>query len=131
MIVDIRNDLPDLLKYVQRRVKKQIKLSKTSPPVSRINFDFEFGQSNCVFLTFDTREDPGIDRDMAGFSEDIMLKRRKWPVWHKLPEDEQVFFIDIKGKKKNVMKDPDKLVCPNHRRGHETCPARGSRQRRL
>jgi hypothetical protein len=111
MIVDIREDLRDFRKYVLRRVKQHIKASKRPLPIRRIDFGFEFGQSNWVALVFDTREDAEPDGEWSSWIDDILLTRPKWPIWHELPMDEQVFFIDLKGKKVNVMKDPDTLIC--------------------
>jgi hypothetical protein len=43
--------------------------------------------------------------------ESEFLENPHWPIWHKLPETEQVSFINLAGKKINVMKDPDNLIC--------------------
>jgi hypothetical protein len=59
MIIDIRDDVPDFLQYVQLRVNKQVESLKKRPTpalISRIDFGFEFGQANWVALVFDTRE---------------------------------------------------------------------------
>jgi len=111
MIVDIRDDIPDFLSYVRTRVKAQA-AKKKSPPVSAIQFGFEFGQANWVALVFDTREKFQSDGSWTTQFENILLERPKWPIWHKLPDDEQVHFIDIVGERKNVMADPDNLICP-------------------
>jgi hypothetical protein len=40
-----------------------------------------------------------------------MFARPKWPIWHELPDDAQVYFIDLSGKKVNVMENPDEIIC--------------------
>lgn len=111
MIVDVREDLGDFREYVLQRVKQHIETADGASPVRRIDFGFEFGQSNWVALVFDTREDAEPDGEWSSWIDDIVLTRPKWPVWHELPEGELVYFIDLKGEKINVMQDPDTLIC--------------------
>jgi hypothetical protein len=115
MIIDIRDDVPDFLQYIKRRVKQQVAASrrrKRPQRVSRIDFGFEFGQGNELWLVFDTRIDAEPDGEWTLQLDKVApLKRPKWPIWHKLPDKEEVFFIDLKGVKKNVMKNPDTKIC--------------------
>jgi hypothetical protein len=115
MVIDIRDEVPDFLDYIRRRVAQQLAISKKQKkpePVSQIDFGFEFGQGNELWLVFDTRLDAKPDGEWTLQVGKIpALKRPKWPIWHRLPEGAQVFFIDLKGKKVNVMKDPDNLIC--------------------
>jgi hypothetical protein len=115
MLIDIRKDVPDFLAYIRQRVKEHLAISqkqKKPKPVTRIDFGFEFGQGNWTVLVFDTREDAEPDGEWTTqIKKGTILKRPKWPVWHKLPEGEQVFFIDVKGRKVNVMKNPDEQIC--------------------
>jgi hypothetical protein len=111
MIVDIREDLPDFIAYIRERVTKQVEaFKKLKKPkfVTQIDFGFEFGQGNELWLVFDTRPDPQPDGEWTGQLDKVKaLKRPKWPLWEELPDDEAVFFIDLTGKKVNVTKDPD------------------------
>lgn len=114
MVIDIRDDIPEFEKYVARRVADYIasaKEQKKPKPVSRIDFGFEFGQANWVALVFDTRKDAEPDGEWSSDVHDILFERPKWPIWHELPDDATVDFVDIKGKKVNVMKSPDKTIC--------------------
>lgn len=110
MTIDIRNDLPEFVAYIAKRVKEHLALANPAP-VSRIDFGFEFGQSNWVALAFDTRENAEPDGSWSQGIDDIVFTRPNWPIWHELPEDETVFFIDVHGNKVNVMDDPDNLIC--------------------
>lgn len=108
MTIDIRDDLPDFLAYITARVEQQ----KNDPtPVTRIDFGFEFGQSNWVALVFDTRVDAEPDGEWTATIDDVLLERPKWPIWSDLPEDEVIHFIALDGQKVNVMDDPDNLIC--------------------
>jgi hypothetical protein len=115
MIVDIRNDIPDFLDYIRRRVAAHVaaaKKLKRPKKVGRIDFGFEFGQGNELWLIFDTRSDAEPDGQwttQVGMVKS--LKRPDWPIWHELPESEIVYFIDADGKKINVMNNPDKTIC--------------------
>jgi hypothetical protein len=115
MIIDIRKDVPDFLAYIKRRVAQQVaaeKNQKRRKRVKRIDFGFEFGQGNELWLVFDTRADAQPDGEWTGQIEKIKgLKRPKWPLWEDLPDGEQVFFLDLKGKKVNVMRNPDEKIC--------------------
>jgi hypothetical protein len=60
MIVDIRDDVPDFLAYIRRRVAEHVAASKKLKRprlVTQIDFGFEFGQGNELWLVFDTRPD--------------------------------------------------------------------------
>jgi hypothetical protein len=114
MIIDIRDDIPVFLDYVSKRVAEQVKLmakQKKPQPVTRIDFGFEFGQQNWVVLVFDTRPKAEPDGTWSSLMGKSMLKRKNWPIWHKLADDEVVYFKDVKGKKVNVMKNPDEQIC--------------------
>lgn len=118
MIIDIRDDLPDLAEYVRKRVEQQVTSTAKSggrvPPVSGLTFGFEFGQANWVALVFDSR--PVFEPDGEWTREidkrpRLPLNRPCWPIWGDLPEGEVVHFIDLRGEKINVMDDPDELIC--------------------
>lgn len=114
MVIDIREDVRELLEYVRRRVDEHIAKAakvKKLPPVKMIEFGFEFGQGNWVALVFDTRPDAEPDGEWSRGINKLLLERPNWPIWHKLPDDAKVEFIDLKGKKVNVMKNPDKMIC--------------------
>jgi hypothetical protein len=115
IIIDIRKDIPDFLKYLRKRVTSHMAKAakaKNPEPVRMITFGFEFGQANWAALIFDTREDADVDGEWTLMGIDkAMLKRPKWPIWHKLPDDAQVYFTNLEGKKINVMSDPDNLIC--------------------
>jgi len=115
MIIDIREDVPDFLTYIRKRVAEHIAASKKlkkPKPVTQIDFGFEFGQGNELWLVFDTRPNAEPDGEWTmQVGKVAALKRPKWPIWHELPDDEVVFFLDLNGKKVNVMKDPDKKIC--------------------
>ncbi|MCA9135559.1 MAG: hypothetical protein KDB00_02340 [Planctomycetales bacterium] len=115
MIVDIRKDVPDFLAYIRKRVAEQVAASKKlkrPKPVTRIDFGFEFGQGNELWLVFDTRPDAEPDGEWTLKLDKVKaLKRPKWPIWEELPDGEVVFFIDLNGEKVNVMKSPDKKIC--------------------
>lgn len=117
--VDMREELPELLAYVDRRVREHVAASakKRKPqPVRRIDFGFEFGQDNWVVLVFDTREDAGPDGEWtAHINNKVMLRRPKWPILHKLADDAKVYFVDLGGKKTDDIvaggtADPDKII---------------------
>lgn len=115
MIIDIRKDVPDFLAYIRRRVAEHVAASKKLKKpklVTRIDFGFEFGQGNELWLVFDTRPDAEPDGEWTlQVGKVAALARPKWPIWHELPDEEVVFFIDLKGEKVNVMKSPDKKIC--------------------
>jgi hypothetical protein len=115
MIVDIRQDVPDFLAYIRKRVAEHLATSKKLKKpkrVTQIDFGFEFGQGNELWLVFDTRPDAEPDGQWTvQVGKVAALKRPKWPIWHDLPEDEVVFFIDLNGEKVNVMKSPDRKIC--------------------
>ncbi len=75
MIIDIRDEIPDLFEYVRTRVAshKQASLAKNLPPVGMITFGFEFGQSNWVALAFDTREEAEPDGTWSAEIEKFLL----------------------------------------------------------
>jgi hypothetical protein len=112
MTIDIRKDLPDFLSYLRERIAAYT----SGEPVSRIQFGFEFGQSNYVVLVLDTRPDAEPDGEWTMavdemFDAKTVLLRPQWPIWHELPEGERVSFIDVSGKTVDVMDDPDNLIC--------------------
>lgn len=115
MIIDIRNDIPGFLTYIKKRVAEHVAASKKLKRpklVSQIDFGFEFGQGNELWLVFDTRPDAEPDGQWTLQLDKVKpLKRPKWPIWHELAKGEQVFFIDIDGKEMNVMSNPDKKIC--------------------
>ena len=115
MIIDIRHDLPDFMAYIRQRVAEQVSASKKLKRpklVSRIDFGFEFGQGNELWLVFDTRPDAEPDGQWTLQAGKVTeLKRPNWPIWDEVPNDEVVYFIDLKGKKVNVMKNPDEKIC--------------------
>jgi bifunctional DNA-binding transcriptional regulator/antitoxin component of YhaV-PrlF toxin-antitoxin module len=115
MIVDIRQDVPDFLAYIRKRVGEHLATSKKlkkPEQVTRIDFGFEFGQGNELWLVFDTRPDAEPDGEWTvQVGKVAELKRPQWPIWHELPDDEVVFFIDLNGEQINVMKSPDKKIC--------------------
>lgn len=115
MIIDIRDDAADFLAYIRRRVAEHRAASKNlkkPKPVSQIDFGFEFGQGNELWLVFDTRPDAEPDGHWTlQVGKVAALKRPKWPIWTELPAGEQVFFINLAGDKVNVMKSPDKMIC--------------------
>lgn len=115
MIIDIREEVPDLLKYVRRRVDEHVAKAakvKNLQPVTLATFGFEFGQSNWVALVFDTRPDAEPDGEWTLLDlDEVLIKRPKWPIWHELPEDEIVYFINLAGQKINIMEDPDDITC--------------------
>jgi hypothetical protein len=112
MIIDIRQDIPDFRAYLEERTKAH----PGGQPVSRIQFGFEFGQTNFVVLVMDTRPDAEPDGEWTMEVDTMIdnqtaLMRPNWPIWHELPEGEQVSFIDVSGKEIDVMDDPDNLIC--------------------
>ena len=115
MIVDIRKDVPDFMAYIRQRVAEQaVAPKKSGAPdrVSRIDFGFEFGQGNELWLVFDTRPDAEPDGEWTLQVSNVpSLKRPDWPVWHELPEDEAVHFIDLGGSEVDVMENPDEMIC--------------------
>ena len=115
MVIDIRQDVPDFLAYIRKRVAEQVAASKKlkkPKPVTQIDFGFEFGQGNELWLVFDTRPDAQPDGEWTLQLDKVTaLKRPKWPIWDELPDGEVVFFIDLNGEKVNVMKSPDKKIC--------------------
>lgn len=64
-----------------------------------MTFGFEFGQSNWVALTFDTRAEPEPDGRWSLDIEGCLLTRPNWPIWPDLPDDAQVEFIDLHGER--------------------------------
>lgn len=115
MIIDIRQDVPDFVAYIRKRVAEQVATSrklKKPKQVTRIDFGFEFGQGNELWLVFDTRPNAEPDGEWTMQVDKVApLARSNWPIWHELPDDEIVFFIDLNGEKVNVMKSPDKKIC--------------------
>ncbi len=114
MTIDIREDVPHFLDYVKRRVAEHVAKSTTQkdlPPVKMIDFGFEFGQANWVALVFDTRIDAEPDGQWTVEIEEVLFPRANWPIWHELPEDAVVHFLDLAGKKVNVMENPDEIIC--------------------
>lgn len=112
MIIDIREDLPRFRQYLQRRLTQHLAGPEKASPVYRIDFGFEFGQSNWVALVFDTREDAEPDGEWANMIDEAdFLQNPRWPIWHELPEEEQVSFINLGGQTIDVMSDPDNLIC--------------------
>lgn len=114
MVIDIREDVPELLDYVRRRVDEHVAQAANArklPPVTRIDFGFEIGQANWVALVFDTRPDAEPDGEWTGKIDDVMLQRPNWPLWHEFPEDANVSFIDLSGKEVDVMDNPDEIIC--------------------
>ncbi|MCA8987831.1 MAG: hypothetical protein KDA78_09340 [Planctomycetaceae bacterium] len=115
MIIDIREDLPDFLAYIQERVEEHIagtKDSESSKPVTYIEFGFEFGQGNELWLVIDTRPNAEPDGQWTQQIGKIReLGRPHWPIWHDLPDDEVVYFIDLNGNQINVMDNPDEQIC--------------------
>jgi len=111
MIIDIRKDLPDFRAYLIGRTKAHV-----GEPVSRIQFGFEFGQTNYVVVVMDTRPDAKPDGEWTNevdsmFDNKTVLLRPNWPICSDLPEGERVTFIDVSGKEIDVMDDPDNLIC--------------------
>ena len=113
MLIDIREELPELMAYVRRRVDEHVAkvATKRQRPVKMIEFGFELGQDNWVVLVFDTRQDAEPDGEWSRGINKILLRRPKWPIWHKLPDDAKVFFIDLSGKKIDVSDDGDEDAC--------------------
>lgn len=115
VIVDIRNDMPDFLAYVRKRVADHVKTigkRRDDGSVRMIEFGFEFGQANWVAIAFDTRPDAEPDGEWSGMlRKKDFLYRPKWPIWEKLADDAKVYFMNLAGKKVNVMKDPDTMIC--------------------
>ena len=65
----------------------------------KIDFGFEFGQVNELWLNFDTRPEAEPDGSWTQQVNKIRgLKRPVWPIWHELPDDEVVYFVDLVGK---------------------------------
>lgn len=65
-----------------------------------------------MWLVFDNRPDAEPDGQWTSQCGKIReLKRPDWPIWHELPDDEIVYFIDLDGKKVNVMDNPDEQIC--------------------
>ena len=113
MIIDIRDDIPVFLEYVIKRVAEQGKRmakQRKPQPITRIDFGFEFGQQNWVVLVFDTRPDAEPDGTWSSLMGKSLFKRKNWPIWEKLADDEVVYFKDVKGKKVSVMKNPDEQI---------------------
>ncbi len=99
MVIDIREDVPEMLEYVRQRVDAHlatVSKDKALPPVKMIEFGFEFGQGNWVALVFDTRPDAEPDGEWTRDIDRILLERPKWPIWHKLPDDAQVLAIGMR-----------------------------------
>ena len=113
MIVDLRQELPELMEYVKRRVDEHVAKSQTKKlkPVKMIELGFELGQDNWVALVFDTRPDAEPDGEWSRGINRILLRRPKWPILHKLPDDAKMFFIDLSGKKIDVSDDGDEDAC--------------------
>jgi hypothetical protein len=115
MLIDIRDDVPDFLDYIKQRVAQHLENSgklKKPKRVSQIDFGFEFGQGNELWLVFDTRPDASPDGQWTcQVSKVTALKRPKWPIWADLPDGEQVLFVNLEGETVNVMKSPDKKIC--------------------
>jgi hypothetical protein len=113
MIIDIRKDIPDFDSYLRERIAKD---GAGSDPVSRIQFGFEFGQTNYVVLVLDRRRGAEPDGEWTQevdqmFDDKTVLLCPNWPIWGDLPEDEHVSFIDLSGKEVDVMDNPDELIC--------------------
>ena len=112
MLIDIRKDLPDFRAYLIERTQAH----PGPDPVSRIQFGFEFGQTNYVVLVMDTRPDAEPDGQWTNevdsmFDNKTVLLRPQWPIWSHLPKDERVRFVDLSGKEIDVMDDPDEIIC--------------------
>ncbi len=115
MIIDIREEVPAFLDYLRQRVEQQVAHTKTLKRprlIRRIDFGFEFGQGNELWLVFDTRPDAGPDGEWTVQVQKVpALKRPNWPIWADLPKGEVVNFINLQGETVNVMRSPDKKIC--------------------
>lgn len=115
MIIDIREDAEDFLAYIRHRVGQHMASSQSSELVGVINFGFEIGQGNMAWLMFDTRLNATPDGTWTlpkNIEKTPRLDRPKWPVFANLPDDKPVFFIDLQGRKVEVLsaENTDELV---------------------
>jgi len=113
MIIDIREDVPDFLQYIRQRVGQQMANHQPSELVGVITFGFEIGQGNMTWLDFDTRANAAPDgKWTVRVGKTPRLDRPKWPVFHQIPAGEPVFFIDLQGRKVEVLcaENTDELV---------------------
>ena len=110
MKIDFRQDIPEVLAYVHRRVAEQTAAAPTLP-VSRITLGFEFGNENWVALEFDTRPNPEPDgRWTVGVAKTLM-RRPRWPNWGEKPEGERVIFTNVAGQEVDITDSPDDRGC--------------------
>lgn len=115
-VIDMREEVPELMDYVRRRVGEHVANAARLglPPVKMIEFGFELGQANWVALVFDTRPDAEPDGEWSSEIDDILLERPKWPIWHKLRKNDRVQFVDLSGKTVDAteeLEDPDETLC--------------------
>ena len=113
MIIDIREDVPDFLAYIRQRVEQHMASSQPSELVGVITFGFEIGQGNMAWLDFDTRSNAAPDgKWTVRVGKTPRLDRPKWPVFYKIPKGKPVFFIDLQGRKVEVLcaENTDELV---------------------
>lgn len=114
MVFDVRNDVPELLDYVRRRVDVHIAAtgkSKNKKPVKLIECGFEVGQANWVALVFDTRSDAEPDGSWSEDIEDILLARPEWPLWDDFEGKGTHYVINMAGKKIKLADNLEETVC--------------------
>ena len=106
MIIDIREEVADFLAYIRQRVAQHLASPQAAEPVGVIQFGFEIGQGNMAWLQFDTRPDATPDGTWSlpkNLEKTPRLDRPKWPVFADIPDGQPVFFIDVQGRKVEVL----------------------------
>jgi hypothetical protein len=110
MTVDIRDDIPEVLAYVRRRVAEQA-ANAANRPVTMITLGFEFGNENWVALAFDTRPNPEPDGRWTVHVAKFLKRRPRWPNWGEKPQGERVIFKSVTGEEVDITDTPDDLGC--------------------
>jgi hypothetical protein len=108
--IDIREEIPELMAYVSRRVTEHV--ADGSPlPITQIDLGFELGNENWVALVFDTRSNALPDGRWTIAVAEFLMWRPHWPKWNNVPEGGGLTFIDITGEGVDVTINTDELAC--------------------